>query len=189
MSTVDRRVFDRGFAHAYPRDRGLIETISPEYGRIIIEPILANDSVHEQLAARDFPLFPERTLDHERIHVLPTDSRDLTDMIRLSRDEAKVATLGLILGHRLRQIHDMTHQLPIDTILPRFAVHSQAVGSIATSGIDIKLLPPFDRFSNEAGLDDTPDLILSDLLDMGTVLTPKQDAFLDGVSDGINMGT
>lgn len=187
MSNYDRRVFDRGFAHTYPRDRGLTEGISSDFGRIISEPLSGDNRLYERLAANHFPLFPTVVLSHERIHSIPTDSRDLNSMIRLGREPEKISILGLILGIRLKQIHEITNELPADTILPRFAVHTVAVGSIATSGVDIKPLPPFDRYSSRMNLDDAQDLILHDLLDMGEGVLPKEEAFMEGIENGINM--
>lgn len=73
-----------------------------------------------------------------------------------------------------------------DTILPRFAVHSHASNSVDESGIDIKLLPPFDHIDHVSNLDGVEDMVLSEMLEMNGLPMPKIEDFLRGLSNGIN---
>lgn len=187
MTPHERRGLDRSVTHSYIEYReNTIERLSEEGSRIIIETITEDDSVYDKLLVAKFPLFPSEKVGQKRIHYLPSDSRDLTDFIRLSRDTSRVTTLGTILGIRLGQIHNITHSLPSDTILPRFAVHSKPTNSIDHSGVDVKPLPPFDRYSNDVKLSDITNIVFSDLLEIGEYIEPKLDDFIEGVEHGLN---
>lgn len=185
MSIAERRSFDRGFAHSYPESRGLREGLLEDSSRTIFEP-LGSTGIHGLLVENNIPLFPSRISGKNRLHSLPSDSRDLTQVLRLTRDSLRTEKLGLVLGIRLYQIFEATHMTMSDTILPRFAVHSHASNSVDESGIDVKLLPPFDHIDPVSDLDDVEDMVLSEMLEMNGLPMPKIEDFLRGLSNGIN---
>ena len=183
MSAHDRRSFDRGFALVYPRDRGLDERIV-DGGRTIVEPLQDMTDISDRLRSAQFPLFPSSLESTVRLHHVPTDARDLTSIIRLGRP-GTLEQVGQILGNRLMTILDITQQIPTDCVLPRFAVTNTASPD-TDGGIDILLVPPYDRFSpaNSSSPDYLMTMIEVDLTEIPTT-DFQVEAFIGGVERGL----
>lgn len=125
MSTPEEPSFDRGFAHGYPRDRGLVERFQEEtLRRTITEIIPETGDVFPSLVEADYPTFDYEEYSGVRIHFIPADARDLVELIRLGRDGQKIISLGTLLGQNMRDIIDSIHAFPADTVLSRFAGHN-----------------------------------------------------------------
>ena len=181
--------FDKGFAHGYPRDRGLVERFQEETGRrTITEVIPVNDAIFPKLVESDYPLFDYEQHSRTRVHYVPADARDFVELIRLGRDSSRVNALGELLGKRMAELLETVHAFPADTVLPRFAGYSSSRRG-STGGIEIKMLPPFDRFTEprtSPKIQELHEIIESDLLNISYLDDEKFNDFMTGYSDGIS---
>lgn len=183
MITPDRREFDRSFALAYPEYRGLSETI--ESGeRVISELEPASVELYNQLVNADFPVLPKLIEGENTTYLVPEGARDLTSYIRLVRAENANA-LGRVVGWRLGQLFHLTRSAPQDGIINRFAVVPKATEAYGeVEGVDIVLLPPYDRFSRANSLDHMISTVVAETLEITLEPTDAVSNFEEGMYSG-----
>ncbi len=168
--------FDIGFSHLYPATRGLVERLEGESRLIEVGEI-------RHVTSQD--VFPEIIVNDRRCVELPLDARDLRSYVRIARQERHIVMSGLLLGIRLKRIQQDLGGVPSDTVLDRFSVHtSLSVGMKKFGGIDIKLLPPYDRLG--ASLSSSLEIIQNDFKgdDLSKVTPHMKDSFIRAVSSG-----
>lgn len=190
MLNPEAYIFDPGFAHAYPKFRGLVERFQEESGsRTITEVVPETGDVFPKLIEGGYPTFDYEEYSGVRIHHIPSDARDLVELIRLGRDSRRVYALGVLLGRSLGDLLETVHSFPIDTVLPRFAGHISNKKDSSIGGVELKLLPPFDRFTQPETTPDTEgllEIIETDLLEISYLPDQKVEDFLEGYQSGLN---
>lgn len=136
-------LFDTGFSHVYPAEKGLIEELL-ENERVIIERVANNDGPLFT-DGNDF-CFPVRVTGRYNYYLIPPEARDLSSYIRLIKQQGirTAVSVGNLLGNKLLQIHTESGFVPSDTIVNRFSViQSSNAAQLAFGGIDLRLLPPY----------------------------------------------
>ena len=184
MARPENQRFHQGFAHAYPASRGLVETLRMGQ-RILIEPLPVVDATYPILKSSSYPLFPSRIKGTNREHLLPDSSRDLANTLRVAQFPDQLAGLGRLLGLRVQRFIELTGSMPEDTVIGRYAVHSDTSQS-ATDGINLTLLAPFDRYTLNASPEEARLLIVADLETVSWTTDRNIGSFMEGVDDGFN---
>ncbi|MDQ3094264.1 MAG: hypothetical protein M3Q70_03770 [bacterium] len=172
-------VFDAGFSHEYPKQKGLVEELLNEQ-RVLIEH---GHDMRDFVPSADYT-FPVRRDGNFRYYSLPREARDLTSYVRLLRTEVNASRIGRVLGKRLRQIHSDFDAVPGDTILSRFSVIQTIVSKPQFEGIDLRLLPPYVRI--DAPISSVRSIVQYDLERLPHASLKYGATLVDAVAKGLH---
>lgn len=171
--------FDPGFAHSYPRQRGLTESFNSEGQRSIKDrlnrPVV---NVPESVG------FIAELVDNHVEYVIPDDARELSQHIRNIKREQQAIMTGILLGFRLVAVNEVLGGVPEDTVTDRFTIYSSKTYK-KFGGSDMRLLPPYDRLG--LNLEDSLEVVQNDLklIDVSSIgLNFDIDLFVSSVKSG-----